>query len=271
MKAFHVNPERLGKTFVPHLTTEEVSAAARHGTVLLLPMGTVESNGPHQLLGCDYLVSERLAQEVASRGAGLRLPTLHYGVSELHEGMPGTFALSEDLFRDLLRAVLEGAARNGFRHVLIFNCHRHNHQPIEILARALRREGRIGVAVIDPLEVAKDLAREAFAVDSPAAVGHGGEPLASLMCHLHPEDVRMDRVAPGALESFHGLTALSSTRFRFDGSKVGLFPYAEEVNASGAWADLSSTHAERGKQAFERLCDFTASFAERFARMPLVA
>jgi len=258
------------KSFLPHLTTEELTAAARSGTVLLLPMGTVESNGPHQLLGCDYLVSERLAQEVARRGAGLRMPTLHYGVSELHEGMPGTFGLSESLFSSLLRAVLEEAGRNGFRHVLIFNCHRHNHQPIEILARALRREGRIGVAVIDPLEVGRDLAREAFAGDTSAAVGHGGEPLASLMCHLYPDDVRLDRAAPGDLAEFHGLPAINSTRFRFQGSKVGLFPYAEEINASGAWADLSNTDAERGKAAFERLCDFTVEFAGKFARMPLI-
>lgn len=265
-----IDSESASKTFLPHLTTHEVSDAARRGAVLLLPLGTVESNGPHQLLGCDYLVSERLAEEVARRGAGLRMPTLPYGVSELHEGMPGTFGLLESLFSSLLREVLEEAARNGFRHALLFNCHRHNHQPIEILARALRREGRIGVAVIDPLEVARDLAREEFAGDTPAAIGHGGEPLASLMCHLYPSDVRLDQAAPGELAEFHGLKALNSTRFRFQGSKVGLFPYAEEVNASGAWADLSNTSAQRGKVAFERLCNFTVDFATQFARMPLL-
>ena len=256
--------------YLPHLTTEGVAAAAREGAVLLLPLGTVESNGPHQLLGCDYLLTERLAQAVADRGAVLRLPTFHYGISEMHDGMPGTFGVPEALFSQVLRTVLENAARNGFRHAVLLNCHRHNHQPIEILARALRRENTIGVAVIDPLEVTRDLSRDLFAGDAPGAFGHGGEPLASLSLHLNPDEMRLDRAQPGALQPFHGLKALASTRFAFNGSRVGLFPNAEEINPSGAWADLTNTHADRGRVAFERLCDFTTEFVETFRQLPLV-
>jgi len=259
------------KNYLPYLTNDEVAAAAQAGRVLLLPLGTVESNGPHQLTGCDYIVSERLAQEVAGRTDALRMPTFHYGVSELHEGLPGTFGLPEALFSQMIETLLCAAADNGFRRVLIFNCHRHNHQPIEILARKLRREGRIGMAVIDPLEVARDLAAEQFAQDTRAAVGHGGEPLASLICHLNPAEMRMDQVGDFSLKTFHGLEPINSTRFRFGGSKVGLFPYAEEVNPSGAWADLSNTSAERGAVAFERLCDFTVEFVQTFAKMDLVS
>ncbi|MYZ45889.1 creatininase family protein [Schauerella aestuarii] len=259
------------KTYLPLLTNEEAAAASRAGEVLLLPLGTVESNGPHQILGCDFIVAERLAEVVAARTNALRMPTFHYGISELHGGLPGTFALSEPLFTQMIEALLRGAAHNGFKHVVLFNCHRHNHQPIEILARALRREQCIGVAVIDPLEVARDLAREQFAGDPAGAVGHGGEPLMSLIAHLNPDDIRMDRAASPDLATFHGLQALSSTRFKFGGSKVGLFPYAEEVNASGAWADLSTMSAERGQIAFERLCDFTVDFVEAFRAMPLIA
>ncbi|MBV7484043.1 creatininase family protein [Bordetella sp. BOR01] len=259
------------KTFLPHLTNEEVAEAAQRGAVLLLPIGTVESNGPHQLLGCDYLVSERLAQVVAERTGALRMPTLHYGVSELHDSLPGTFGLTDALFGQLLEALMTAAARNGFQRALLFNCHRHNHQPIEILARAMRRAKRIGMAVIDPLEVARDLAAAEFRGDPPGAIGHGGEPLASLMCHLYPDDVRLDRQAGPDLDPFLGLAALSSTRFRYQGSKVGLFPDAREINASGAWADLTHTSGQRGAVAFERVCDFAEAFVRDFAAMPIMA
>jgi creatinine amidohydrolase len=257
------------KKFLPYMTNTEVAEAAADGRVLLLPLGTVESNGPHQLLGCDFIVAERLAQEVADRTTALRLPTFHYGISELHGGLPGTFALSESQFTTMLEQILLGASRTGFRRAVLFNCHRHNHQPIEILARKLRREGRMAVSLIDPLEVSKDLSTDVFGTDPAAAVGHGGEPLMSLIAHLRPDDIRPELIGKPDLEAFMGLAALSSTRFRFNGSKVGLFPLAEEINASGAWADISMSTAERGKTAFERLAGFTAAFVEQFGSAPL--
>lgn len=253
------------ETYYPNLTNQTVVAASQARPVALLPIGTVESNGPHQLLGCDYILAEELAIAAAADARAIRLPTLHYGVSELHAGLPGTISLTEELFSSLVETILRGAAANGFTRIIALNCHRHNHQPLELLARRLRREGIADLAVIDPLEVARDLQGGLFANDTKAAVGHGGEPLMSLICHLRPDLVDLGAIGTPDLNAFGGLKALSSTRFVFNGSKVGLFPLAEEINASGAWADVSNSSAERGALAFGAIRSFLVDFCGHFA------
>lgn len=252
-------------SYFPLLTNKTVVGATRDRPVALLPLGTVESNGPHQVLGCDYILTEELAKAVAGNRHALRLPTFHYGISELHGGLPGTISLTEQLFTDMVEAIMRGAAGNGLRKIIAFNCHRHNHQPLEIMGRRLRRENIADLAVIDPLEVARDLAGDLFASDSKAAVGHGGEPLMSLLCHLRGDDVDLAAVGSQDLEPVDGLKALSSTRFVFQKSKVGLFPLAEEINVSGAWADVSNSSAERGRIAFDKIVAFTSDFIDYFA------
>lgn len=255
--------------YFPDYTNATIVTAAKLSRVAILPIGTVESNGPHQLLGCDYILAEEIAKTVAANTDAVRLPTLHYGVSELHGGLPGTIGLSESLFAELVEAVLRGAAANGFTRIIALNCHRHNHQPLEVLGRKLRRAGVADLAVIDPLEAARDLQGDLFAADTKAAVGHGGEPLMSLICHLRPDQVDLAAIGPATLEPFGGLTALSSTRFVFGEGKVGLFPLAEEINATGAWADVSNSTPERGAVAFAAVSDFVAEFARAFQDMDM--
>ncbi|MFV0295471.1 MAG: creatininase family protein [Hyphomicrobiaceae bacterium] len=258
-------------SYFPDHTNISIADTAQRCPVAVLPVGTVESNGPHQILGCDFVISEEIARRISAQTGATRLPTLHYGVSELHGGLPGTISLDESLFSSLLEAVLAGAAKNGFKRLLVLNCHRHNHQPIEVLGRRFRRAGLADLAVIDPLEAARDLCGDLFKGDSTAAIGHGGEPLMSLMCHLRPDLVRLDQVGPADLEPLGGLAALSSTRFRYESGKVGLFPAAEEVNPTGAWADISTSSAERGKASFEAICDFACNFVRDFQSMDLEA
>lgn len=259
------------KTYLPYLTNLEAAAAAKAGTVLLLPIGTVESNGPHQLLGCDFIISERMAMAVAEKTNALVMPTLHYGLSEMHDGSPGTFTLSEALFSNMVETVVREAARNGFRRIVLFNCHRQNVQPLEIIGRKMHRESLCELALIDPLEVVRDIAPDVFAGDSRKAAGHGGEPLMSLIAHLNGNDIRLDQRFSAHLNPVAGLEAVGSSKFIFNGSKVGLFPISSEVNASGAWADVSNSSAGRGKEAFERLCAYVVDFVDMFAVTDITA
>lgn len=259
------------KTSLSHLTNIEVLSAAQSGSVLLLPIGTVESNGPHQLLGCDFIIAEKLALAVAARTNALVMPTLHYGLSEMHDSLPGTFTLSEPLFSQLVETVVREAVRNGFTKIVMFNCHRQNIQPLEIIGRKMRREALADLALLDPLEITRDVAGEAFKGDGKWATGHGGEPLMSLIAHLQGDDIRLDARFPPGLNSVAGLQPLGSSKFAFKASKVGLFPLSREVNASGAWADVTNSSAERGQVAFNKLCDYVVEFVEMFGTTDILS
>jgi creatinine amidohydrolase len=49
----------------------------------------------------------------------------------------GNNSLSESLFSDLIESVVREAVRNGFKRNVMFNCHRQNVQPLEIIDRKM--------------------------------------------------------------------------------------------------------------------------------------
>lgn len=249
-----------------YLTNEEIAKAVEEDYLLIIPIGTLESNGPHQLLGADYLISEKLAQYVASKTNSLYLPSIQYGVSELHKNLVGTFSLNGRVFEEIVISILESAYFNGFKKVLIINCHIPNHYHIESASRKLRREKKLLTALIDPIEVIKDIAWTDFKSEEEFNKGHGGEPLASLIYYFYPEFFRPDRLGTYTPNKIHGLDLINSSRYEYKGSRVGIFPGSEEINNLGAWTSLNSVSSEKGKEAFDKLKEFTISFAKEMMK-----
>lgn len=254
--------ESPNKHHVSYLTADEFKDTRTR--IALLPVGTVECNGPHQLLGADHIIAERIAQDVAGKLPALCLPTMHYGVSDLHSRMPGTFSIDSHLFAQLFESILVAAADNGLTHIILINCHKPNYAPIETVCRKLRRTRGLLTALVDPLEVVKDVAWEGFKENSARTVGHGGEPLASLISYLQPLDFRYDKLGAYPANDIHGMKLVNSITMRFGESRVSVFPGTEEINPDGAWTILEEVSPEVGRQAYEKVCEFTLEFARYF-------
>jgi creatinine amidohydrolase len=254
------------KTFFPYLTWVEAAEAAERGVVVLLPVGTVDSNGPHLPMGFDYVVSERLAQRVAEETGNLWLPPIAFGVSDALAAYPGTIAIPPEVLAAQLEAVLTSLIRGGFTRVVVINNHNPNQPPAEAACRRVRRTHGISVPVVFPAELTRDLGQDLLK-ENPGSLGHGSEPGTSLLLHLLPNEVRTDLFQADSRRTFNGLEVLSPTEVRFRNGRVRFFFELEEVSETGRWGDPSSASSALGEKLFSRLVDYTSEFVREFATM----
>ena len=110
------------------LTYEEAGILLRRGAVALLPTGATEAHGPHLPLSTDVIISaegaRRAAKMLEAEGkTALVLPPIPYAVTEFAADFTGTLSLPIETARALLRDVIVGAVRTGFRGVVVCNAH----------------------------------------------------------------------------------------------------------------------------------------------------
>jgi len=253
------------KTFFPLLTIAEIAEAARKGTVVMLPIGTVEANAPHMPIGYDYLVAEALAKRVAERTHDLWLPSITYGVSERLSAFPGTLYVSADTLAHQVESILRCLVTHGFDHILLLTNHIPNQEPVTQACRALRKDTSILVASIYPHQIAVDLAKDIYA-DEKGTKGHGAEPGTSLLLHLVPDDVRMDLARKSEMKSLRGMEITGISSVAFGKSQVNFFLELDDLTDRGGFADPTKATADKGRTMMERMVDYVAEFIEQFRK-----
>jgi creatinine amidohydrolase/Fe(II)-dependent formamide hydrolase-like protein len=214
---------------IGELTFREVDANLRAGSILCLPMGSMEQHGPHLPLNTDTVLAEAFARRIVERWGETHdlwlLPTLPVGLSREHEWAPGTLSLSvagmsawlRDLGREIARAL-------PTRNLFILNGHGGNRGMLEAMGRELRADFGLNVCAL-----------HLGVLISPASVAaapeiHAGKDETSAMLALAPELVRRDRIA--------GLKATS------DGEAVRALVL--DPAASFAWSSDDRRIAEAG-------------------------
>lgn len=90
---------------------------------LVLPLGSCEQHGPSGPLGTDLIVAEELANELGEDVRALVTPALPLGSSSLHSAFPGTLSLRPMTLMAVLRDLVSGLYRQGFRRFLFVNAH----------------------------------------------------------------------------------------------------------------------------------------------------
>lgn len=253
------------KTYLPLMSTREIREAAQRGAVALLPIGTVEGNGPLPL-GYDYLVPKALAEEAARANQDVWLPPLTYGVSDSILSFPGTVAISPDLVEQYVETLALGLIDSGFDHICLLTYHIPNLYPVSSAMRTVRKKTGVVMASLNPGVLQADLRGDLFNNDH-SVFGHGGEPGASLLEYLHPGSVRLDLAQPSARNAYQDLELLSPMEARFGESRVNLPVRIENVSRSSGWGDASMPCAKRGEELFRRMADYVAEFTRHFRTM----
>jgi creatinine amidohydrolase len=107
------------------LTYEELNRLDRNETVVLVPTGCTEQQGPHLAVDFDTWFVEELCEAVAdrleSRGrVALVLPATPFGPTPEHRGYGGYVDLRQETFERLLEDVLESLVAQGFSWLVIW-------------------------------------------------------------------------------------------------------------------------------------------------------
>lgn len=173
-------------TALAALRWPEVTAA---GTLLVVPVGSLEQHGPHLPLDTDTRVAVALAERLAAaRPGALVAPAVPYGASGEHAGFPGTLSIGTAALTTLLVELVRSAAAT-FDATVLVNGHGGNADALAGASAQLTAEGRRVLAW------------------SPPASGdaHAGATETSLLLALAPELVAARQAQAGNLASLSQL------------------------------------------------------------------
>jgi creatinine amidohydrolase len=176
-------PDRLA---LDELSWIDVAAHLAHDPRLIIPVGALEQHGPHLPLGANVLIARRFAVDLSHEFGVLRAPTFSFGVNvQTERAYAGTAALGRKTLHRALNELLDSWEAHGVTEFIILTAHRHDPH-LEALATLLTTSSRVRVIDIWDVDI-QDL------LDGKQTAEHAGEAETSLMLHLYPDLVRMDR------------------------------------------------------------------------------
>ncbi|MFC6867019.1 mycofactocin biosynthesis peptidyl-dipeptidase MftE [Haloechinothrix salitolerans] len=197
---------------------------AGRAMVLAVPVGATEQHGPHLPLDTDTTIATELCHRLARRVPGIVVaPPIPYGSSGEHADFDGTLSIGQQALRTVLIELIRSADR--FNGTVFVNGHGGNLHPLGDAVSELRTEGRRVLA---------------WSPTGPADDSHAGHTETSVMLHLRPDDVALDRAVPGVTEPLPELIEALRTQ----GVKA--------VSPTGILGDPTRATAAVGELALER-------------------
>lgn len=238
---------------------EIVDISSRDGSILIVPIGSIEQHGYHLPVATDTLLVNAMANEGAERVEDsvpvLVAPPVWSGFSPHHMSYGGTITLDEDALMDVLRKVSDSALENGFDGLLLLNGHGGNISLIGAATSAIGRDHpEVEVLGLTYFQLAEPFINE-IRDSEVGGMGHAGEFETSLMLHLYPDLVDEDQLEGTIMDEPYdkGLQDLL-----VPGPLTVYRPFTEYTK-SGAIGDPTVATAEKGAELFERLGDELAS------------
>lgn len=244
------------------LTWPEVKSLDFNKLIVIFPTGAFEQHGPHLPLTTDTDIVSAIAEGVerAAPNRTLLLPTLWPGLSTHHMHFPGTLDVSQMAYIQLITELGKSMASMGSKKVFILNGHGGNDTPLRAVLRELKTavpQTRFVFASYWTL-AAKTL-RE-VRESEPGGIGHACEMETSLMLHLHPNRVKMDRAVrdgPTHTDPYRKADMQYARPVFF----VNEF---HEVTQSGVIGHPDLASAEKGKRFLDGIVTEVSAFVEHF-------
>lgn len=185
---------KLEHFWLDELTTKEAKEAALKGTVIILPVGSVEEHGDHLPLGTDSIQPEYVAVEVAKKTGCLIAPPFRYGICNSARNFPGTLTIKFDTLYNFALDVLSELERNGFNKIIVLSGHAGSSHMValRLAAQAIvdknkaTPEKKTRIMVLSDYDFADDI-KDQFA---PENDGHAGAIETSRVMAIEPKLVR---------------------------------------------------------------------------------
>lgn len=248
---------------------KEFDEARREATAALIPIGSIEEEGPHLPLGVDILVAVEVAKKVAHQLPVIILPKVSIGYSEWHKGFPGTLSLSISTLTQMLREICGDLVEQGLNRLVFINPHVGNETPIMEVAIELRRKLLARVAMFHLWAIANEMAKDMEGLVEKK-FAHGGEMMTSVMLALRPDLVHMER-AVKELERppMGGSKQEGSFKVLFKNYHINFYCLSRELTNSGMMGDPTHASREKGEIIVKKWVDLICDFIREFKKVPI--
>ncbi len=234
---------------LPH----QMERAVADCSTAFVPLGTLEWHGRQNCFGVDALKAHALCRLAALKAGGVVLPPLFGGMGGIPE--PFTVCIEDEggtvshTFGNWLMALCLELGRLGFRAIIILTGHYGATQQLIVRETAIRATQRLAIPVLGTPEYI-------LAIDAGYTGDHGGVFETSLMMHLHPDLVDLDRLT--GEPPYQGVGGgdpkrQSSAEYGKELSDVIVARLAALARAMPAWDDATRTRFLRAEQALLNL------------------
>lgn len=200
--------------------------------IVLVPVGSTEQHGPHLPFNTDAVIATAVADALALRVQGqvVVAPAVSYGSSGEHQSFAGTVSIGSEVLRLLIVELVRSLSTWAGRIVLV-NAHGGNVSALSEAVIQLNAE-RHNAAWLPCLVPGADL--------------HAGRTETSLMLHLNPVAVRLERSVAGELRPIDELLPEL------------LAGGVAAVSSSGVLGDPSGANASEGVRLLDLMVDDAA-------------
>ena len=250
------------------LSTEEFAGLDMQRVIALLPVCAVEQHGPHLPVRVDAAINagilERALQLLPAELLLLVLPAQNVGKSDEHIAFAGTLSVQYETLGRLWFDLAASVHRAGCRKIIFFNSHGGQPQLVDIVCRDLRV--RLKMLAVNCAWYNVTQMDDLFDVGELRHGIHGGAVETSMMLHLHPSLVKMERARN--FESRAIAVEAENAVLRIEGA-TGIGWQTQDLNPAGACGDATRADAAKGRELIERAAKALAALAVDVARYGL--
>ncbi|MDX1646862.1 MAG: creatininase family protein [Longimicrobiales bacterium] len=170
---------------IDRLPWPEVGRRIEADPRLIVPVGALEQHGPHLPVGTNIIVSRQVALEVSRRTGILLAPTFSYGVTVGGGPYPGRAGVRRKTLHRVMNELIQMWEEDGFVDFAIITAHRFEPH-LEALLMTVTGSSETSVFDLYQIDVSDIIA-------SDPEAEHAGELETSLMLHLAPDLVHLER------------------------------------------------------------------------------
>jgi creatinine amidohydrolase len=238
---------------LPYREINEI--AQQDGSILLVPIGSIEQHGHHLPVATDTLLVDAVANATAERVCDslpvLVTPPVWSGFSPHHMSFGGTITLDQESRLDALKDIADSALENEFDSILLLNGHGGNMSLVDLAASEIGNDHPdVEVLSLTYFQLAESFIDEIRDTEV-GGMAHGGEFETSLMLYLHSDLVDEERLSGTLLDEPYddGIQDL------LEGGPLSVYRPFSEYSESGAIGDPTVASSVKGEQIFTRLQD----------------
>jgi creatinine amidohydrolase len=228
----------------------------------------LEQNGSIAPLSSDTLVADEVARRVAEATGSVVTPPVHFGYSPPFINYPGTVSLRPETLQAVIEDVLDNLIANGFRRLVMVNCHIFNEPIMEQAATQVRKRSSALLGNFNPITMAQGVARQ-LEPGIETRFGHGTEPIASMILSFAPETVKNETADPRPWGTYQGLPAPFLSKVKVGNDVFGLYFDQEEVSETGGSGDPTVADAARGAEIMRRVVESASAYVKVFSELQM--